>query len=61
MSVSYKFLIVGDAGVGKTAFLSRYCDDSFSEKYIPTVGIDFRKKTVSRYVIVFKCSIYNLK
>lgn len=52
MSVSYKFLIVGDAGVGKTAFLSRYCDDSFSEKYISTVGIDFRKKTVSRYLIV---------
>lgn len=43
-----KFLALGDSGVGKTSFLFRYTDDSFSNKFISTVGIDFReKRTVS--------------
>ena len=46
----YKTLIVGNSGVGKTAFLVRYCDDSFSPSFVSTVGIDFKVKTLFRYV-----------
>ena len=44
----YKVLIVGNSGVGKTAFLMRYCDDTFSQSFVATVGIDFKVKTMYR-------------
>ena len=44
----YKILIVGNSGVGKTAFLMRYCDDTFSPSFVATVGIDFKVKTMYR-------------
>ena len=43
---TYKILIVGNAGVGKTAFLMRFCDNIFLQTYFATVGIDFRYKTM---------------
>ncbi|KAI1280620.1 Ras-related protein Rab-27A [Halotydeus destructor] len=39
-----KFLALGDSGVGKTSFLYQYTDGTFSDKFISTVGIDFREK-----------------
>lgn len=44
----YKILIVGNSGVGKTAFLVRYCDETFSPSFVATVGIDFKVKTLFR-------------
>ena len=44
----YKVLIVGNSGVGKTAFLMRYCDDNFSQSFVATVGIDFKVKNMYR-------------
>jgi small GTP-binding protein len=40
-TMSYKFIIVGCAGVGKTALLKRLVDDSFSESLDSTVGVEF--------------------
>ncbi len=43
-----KLLLLGDSCVGKTCFLHRYTDGQFREKFIATVGVDFRlKKLVS--------------
>jgi len=42
-----KFLALGDSGVGKTTFLYRYTDGTFNNKFISTVGIDFREKRIS--------------
>ncbi len=44
----YKILMVGNSGVGKTAFVSMYCDNTFNPAFISTVGIDFRVKSVIR-------------
>ena len=44
----YKTLIVGNSGVGKTAFLVRYTDDHFLPTFVSTVGIDFKVKTLFR-------------
>ncbi|XP_033735048.1 GTP-binding protein ypt2-like [Pecten maximus] len=42
-----KILLIGDAGVGKTCLLLRFANDSFSETYVTTIGIDFKIKTIS--------------
>ncbi|KRZ75175.1 Ras-related protein Rab-3, partial [Trichinella papuae] len=44
----FKILIIGNSSVGKTSFLFRYCDDSFTSAFVSTVGIDFKVKTVFR-------------
>lgn len=41
-----KFLALGDSGVGKTSFLYQYTDNAFNNKFISTVGIDFREKRI---------------
>jgi small GTP-binding protein len=40
-AISYKFIIIGCSGVGKTALLKRLVDDSFSESIEETVGVEF--------------------
>ncbi|ETE69393.1 Ras-related protein Rab-3D [Ophiophagus hannah] len=44
----FKLLIIGNSSVGKTSFLFRYADDSFTSDFVSTVGIDFKVKTVYR-------------
>jgi len=44
----FKILIIGNSSVGKTSFLFRYADDSFTSAFVSTVGIDFKVKTVYR-------------
>lgn len=40
----FKYLIVGNAGVGKSNLLLRYADDTFTDSYISTIGVDFKIK-----------------
>ncbi|CAI5777179.1 ras-related protein Rab-3B [Podarcis lilfordi] len=44
----FKLLIIGNSSVGKTSFLFRYADDTFTPAFVSTVGIDFKVKTVYR-------------
>ncbi|XP_002161131.2 ras-related protein Rab-3B [Hydra vulgaris] len=44
----FKLLIIGNSSVGKTSFLFRYSDDSFTSAFVSTVGIDFKVQTVFR-------------
>jgi Ras-related protein Rab-8A len=41
-----KLMMIGDQAVGKTALLLRYADDDFNEVLLPTIGIDFKIKTI---------------
>ena len=43
-----KLLVIGNSSVGKTSFLFRYTDDSFTSAFVTTVGIDFKVQTVVR-------------
>ena len=40
----FKIVIVGSSSVGKSSILKRFADGDFQEKYISTVGVDFRFK-----------------
>ncbi|KAJ3182895.1 DnaJ sub C member 27 [Gaertneriomyces sp. JEL0708] len=42
-----KILSMGDAGVGKSCLIKRYCENKFIQDYIATIGIDYGVKTVS--------------
>ena len=44
--VVYKVLLLGDSSVGKTCFLLRYCDKSFQDAHLSTIGLDYRLKTM---------------
>jgi len=41
-----KLMMIGDQAVGKTALLLRYAEDDFNEVLLPTIGIDFKIKTI---------------
>jgi len=38
--------MIGDSSVGKTSLVIRYDEDSFSTKYMTTIGVDYRDKFV---------------
>lgn len=40
----FKVVIIGNSSVGKSSLLRRFCDDSFQESYLATIGVDFRFK-----------------
>ena len=42
-----KLLLIGDSGVGKSCIMMRFADDSFSNSFITTIGIDFKIKTIT--------------
>ena len=42
----YKVLVLGDAGVGKSTILDMYCEKKANDKYIPTIAIDYKNKTL---------------
>eukprot|EP01091_Cochliopodium_minus_P013640 TRINITY_DN4439_c0_g1_i1.p1 TRINITY_DN4439_c0_g1~~TRINITY_DN4439_c0_g1_i1.p1 ORF type:complete len:241 (-),score=58.50 TRINITY_DN4439_c0_g1_i1:18-740(-) len=41
-----KVLLLGDSYVGKTSLLNMYANNSFSEKYKATIGMDFLTKVI---------------
>ena len=43
----YKILLLGDSAVGKSCLLLRYCDESFQDIHLATIGLDFRLKTLN--------------
>ncbi|KAJ5070768.1 ras-related protein rabd2a-like [Anaeramoeba ignava] len=41
----YKILLVGDSGAGKSCLVLRYCDETYTDSYISTIGVDFKTRT----------------
>jgi len=49
---SYKIVLVGNFGVGKTSLIRRFVDNSFSEEYLSTIGVSISKKVVGDATIM---------
>ena len=45
--IVYKVLLLGDSTVGKTCFLLRYCDKTFQDAHLSTIGLDYRLKSMT--------------
>lgn len=42
---TFKLILVGDGGVGKTTFVKRHISGEFEKKYVPTLGVEVRPIT----------------
>ena len=49
---SYKIVLVGNFGVGKTSLIRRFVENSFSEEYLSTIGVSISKKTLGDATIM---------
>jgi len=42
----FKYIIIGNPSVGKSCILNQFLNNTFSEEYEITVGIEFGAKTI---------------
>lgn len=47
---SYKVVLVGDFGTGKTSLIRRFVDNSFSEEYKSSIGVAISKKVLQEEI-----------
>eukprot|EP00002_Diphylleia_rotans_P038957 TRINITY_DN8926_c0_g1_i7.p1 TRINITY_DN8926_c0_g1~~TRINITY_DN8926_c0_g1_i7.p1 ORF type:complete len:177 (-),score=33.57 TRINITY_DN8926_c0_g1_i7:629-1159(-) len=55
----FKIVLIGDSGVGKSCLLSRLTDQSFSEGFLSTIGVDLKIKTVERSGKIIKLQMWD--
>ena len=41
-----KVLLMGHENSGKSCIMNRFTDDTFDEKYIPTIGVDLEIRII---------------
>ncbi|XP_026676341.1 ras-related protein Rab-1A [Diaphorina citri] len=55
---TYKILVLGDSNVGKTCIVHRFCDETYYDTYISTIGIDFKQKIIDLDDVPTKLQIW---
>ncbi|XP_054160572.1 ras-related protein Rab-10-like [Oppia nitens] len=55
----FKLIIVGDSCVGKTSILQRFHGETFLPQSVPTIGIDFRIRTITYQNKIIKLQIWD--
>jgi GTPase SAR1 family protein len=44
----FHMMMIGDSGSGKSSIMSRFHDNSFTDQFVHTIGVDFKAKTIIR-------------
>lgn len=55
----FKIIVVGNSGVGKSSLLFRFIDGEFYENQLPTIGVDFKRKTIEHEDKSIKLQIWD--
>uniref|UniRef100_A0A0G4I0L8 Uncharacterized protein n=1 Tax=Chromera velia CCMP2878 TaxID=1169474 RepID=A0A0G4I0L8_9ALVE len=55
----FKLLLIGDSGVGKSCLLLRFADDTYTDSYISTIGVDFKIRTIELDAKTVKLQIWD--
>lgn len=55
----FKLLLIGDSGVGKSCLLLRFSDNSYTDSFISTIGVDFKIRTLHLDDKVVKLRIWD--
>lgn len=55
----FKILLIGNSGVGKSSLLMRFADDIFSESFLPTIGVDFKIRTIESSGSIVKLQMWD--
>jgi Ras-related protein Rab-1A len=55
----FKIVLIGDTNVGKSSILLRYTDNIYNNRYISTIGVDFKIKTISLGNKIIKLQIWD--
>jgi Ras-related protein Rab-1A len=42
----FKLILIGNSSVGKSSLLVRFVEDIWEENFVPTIGVDFKLKTL---------------
>ena len=54
----FRLLLIGDSGVGKSCLLLRFADQSYTDSYISTIGVDFKIRTIESEGKTIKLQIW---
>ncbi|KAJ1916582.1 Ras- protein Rab-1A [Mycoemilia scoparia] len=55
----FKLLLIGDSGVGKSCLLLRFADNTYTDSYISTIGVDFKIRTIELDSKMVKLQIWD--
>jgi Ras-related protein Rab-1A len=57
--IVYKILLLGDSSVGKTCFLLRFTEDTFTDNHISTIGVDYKLKIINSGDKIVKLQVWD--